>query len=182
MVIRPSKLIRRFLERRLRHLSSDTRGSAAVETAMLMIPFLTIMFAMLETGYMYLVAVMIEGATAESARQIRTGVVQGSGSPIGAFRQILCDNMYGVVSCDDLQVDVRSFAQFGGSGGPAMGGAGANAFAPGNAGDIVVVRVAYKVEFVTPFLADILAAGGGDGSRLLISSSAFRNEPFGEQG
>lgn len=183
MVIRPSALIRRFLESRARRLCSDNRGSAAVETALLMIPFLTVLFAMLETGYMYVVAVMIEGATSEAARQIRTGVVQQAGSPIGAFRQILCDNMYGVVPCDRLMVDVRNFAQFGGANPPAMSGNPAgNAFSPGEAGDIIVVRVAYEVRFITPFLADILAAGGGDGSRLLVSSSAFRNEPFGGQG
>ena len=183
MVVRPSQLIRRYLSRNLRRLSGEEKGSAAVETAMLMIPFLTILFALLETGYMYFVAVMIEGATSEAARQVRTGSVQASGSPIGAFRQSLCDNMFGIVPCDALQVDVRNFAQFGGANGPPLAGNGAgNAFAPGGAGDIIVVRVSYQVEFVTPFLADILTAGGGDGSRLLISSSAFRNEPFGEIG
>lgn len=165
----------------MRKWRNDQRGSAAVEMAMLMIPFLTILFAMLETGYMYFIAVMIEGATADAARQVRTGSVQQSGAPLGVFRQRLCASMFGVVSCDDLQVDVRNFAQFGGANPPAMAGnAAGNSFAPGGAGDIIVVRVAYRVNFVTPFLADILAADGGDGSRLLISSSAFRNEPFGE--
>jgi len=183
MLIRPSQLLRRYLERNLRRLFGEEKGAAAVETAMLMIPFLTILFAMLETGYMYFIAVMIEGATAEAARQVRTGAVQQAGAPLGTFRQLLCANMYGAVPCDRLQVDVRNFAQFGGANPPAMTGNGAgNGFAPGGAGDIIVVRVAYEVQFVTPFLADILAAGGGDGTRLLISSSAFRNEPFGDLG
>ena len=44
-------------------------------------------------------------------------------------------------------------------------------------GDIIVVSVKFKFSFITPFLADLLK--GGDGSVLLVSSSAFRNEPFG---
>jgi hypothetical protein len=91
--------------------------------------------------------------------------------------------MFGVVDCAELKVDVRNYTQFIGANPPALEGDGAgNTFAPGGAGDIVVVRVSYKVEFITPFLDQILSTEGGDGSRLLISSSAFRNEPFGELG
>lgn len=179
MAISPFALTRRYYRRNLRRLKGEERGAAAVEMAMLMVPFFTIFFAMIETGYMYLTAVIIEGATAEASRQVRTGAVQQSGAPITIFRQLLCTNIYGIIPCDELQVDVRNFAQFGGAGGPAMTGSGTgNAFSPGAAGDIIVVRVAYKVEFITPFLSEILSLGGGDGSRLLISSSAFRNEPF----
>ena len=162
-------------------MSEEKKGSVAVETAMIMLPFLTILMAMLETGYMYFLAIVIEGATSEAARQVKTGAVQKAGAPITAFRQNLCDNMFRLVSCDELQVDVRNFSQFSGSNPPPLAGDGTgNSFAPGGAGDIVVVRVAYRVNFVTPFLGQILSAGGGDGTRLLVSSSAFRNEPFGD--
>ena len=183
MILGPSQLVRRYLNNQLRHLRQDQRGSAAVETALLLLPLLTILMAMIETGYMFFIAVMIEGATAEASRQIRTGLVQNSGAPISEFRERLCENMFGVVDCADLKVDVRNFTQFSGANPPPLAGDGAgNTFAPGGAGDIIVARVSYKAEFITPFLDQILSTEGGDGSRLLISSSAFRNEPFGELG
>jgi Flp pilus assembly protein TadG len=49
----------------------------AVEYALLALPFFTILLAIIETGYIFFVAILIEGATAEAARQIRTGAVQG---------------------------------------------------------------------------------------------------------
>lgn len=183
MILSSSQLVRRYLKNNFRYLRRDERGSVVVETAMVLLPLLTILMAMIETGYMFFIAVMIEGGTAEASRQIRTGLVQNSGAPIGFFRDRLCENMFGLVDCADLQVDVRNFAQFGSANPPALAGDGAgNTFAPGNAGDIVIARVSYRIQFITPFLDRILSTEGGDGSRLLISSSAFRNEPFGDLG
>ena len=91
-----------------------------MEFALLAIPFLTILMAMLETGYFYFIAVLLEGATAEAGRQIRTGNIQQSAAPIEAFKEQLCNNMFNVVACNELRVDVRNFAQFSAANPPAI--------------------------------------------------------------
>lgn len=166
------------LAARLRDFDGDRRGVTAVEFALLMIPFLVVMIAILETGYMFFLAILIEGATADASRQIRTGAAQLSGAPLEQFQQVLCGNVYGMVPCDELLIDVRNYTRFGDA--PPIGGnvgGGAAAFAPGNPGDVVVVQVSYRWSFITPLLDQVLGAASGT-ERTFISSAAFRNEPF----
>ena len=135
--------------------------------------------AMLETGYFYFIAVLLEGATAEAGRLIRTGNVQKSAAPIEAFKEELCNNMFNVVACNELRVDVRNFAQFSAANPPAIeNNNGDETFAPGAAGDVIVARVIYEFQFITPLLGQFLNNNGESETRLLVSSAAFRNEPF----
>ena len=179
MIIRPTQLLVRRLEQSYYRLKRDQRASAAVEFALLLLPFLTILMAMLETGYFYFIAVLLEGATAEAGRQIRTGNIQQSAAPLEAFRDEICNNMFSIVSCAELRIDVRNFINFSDANVPAVEDYdGSETFLPGVAGDIVVARVIYEFQFITPFLGQILNDNGESGTRLLISNAAFRNEPF----
>jgi Flp pilus assembly pilin Flp len=168
LIINPGQLTKRYFKNRFSRIASDNSGAVAVEFAMLMIPFLTILMAMIETGYMLFVSILMEGATSDAARQVRTGNVQRAQAPLASFQETLCDGMFGIVNCDDLTFEVKGFGNTDNS---------AGGFAPGAAGDIIVVSVSFQFSFITPFLADLLR--GGNGSVLLVSSSAFRNEPFG---
>jgi Flp pilus assembly protein TadG len=137
--------------------------------------FLFLLFAMIETIYMFFIAIVLEGATAEASRQIRTGVVQNSGAPVAAFRDELCRGMFGVVDCADLRISVRNFAQFRDANAAAEAGNNVgNTFAPGNAGDIIVATVTFRYDLITPILGRVL------NNQVISSSSAFRNEPFGD--
>ena len=179
--MRPTYLLVRLFKKKYDRLKRDRSASAAVEFALLLIPFLTLLMAMLETGYFYFIAILLEGATAEAGRQIRTGNIQQSAAPLEAFKEALCENMFTVVSCDGLQVDVRNFTNFSTANPPKIEDNNGNGtFTPGAAGDIVVARVIYEVQFMTPFLGQILNDTGNSATRLLISSAAFRNEPFGD--
>ncbi len=160
-------------------LISARRGAVAAEYAIIAVPFLTLLFAIIETGYIFFSAVLIENGTANAARQIRTGTVQASGAPITQFRAILCANLFNVIPCNNVRVDVRNFTTFGAArNAPALAGAAAgDQFAPGNAGDIVVVRVSWSWNFITPFINRLLGNVDG-GQRAFVASAAFRNEPF----
>ncbi len=154
-------------------------GVTSVEMAMLALPFLTILFAIIETGYMFFLAIMLEGATGDAARQIRTGSVQQSGSPLVQFQAVLCDRLFGMIQCPaKVVVDVRNYSRFDAANPPAMAGNQAGStFAPGNPGDVIVVRVAYTWNFITPLLSNALANADG-GTRTFVASAAFRNEPY----
>jgi Flp pilus assembly protein TadG len=171
-------ILRRYFSGNLGRLARDRRGAVAVEYALLSVPFFTIIFAIIETGYIFFAAVLIEGGTAEAARQVRTGAVQASGAPLQSFRTILCANLLGVVPCNELVLDVRNFDSFGNANPPPLPGNNAGAqFAPGAAGDVVVVRVSWQWNFITPFIDRALANADG-GVRSIVASAAFQNEPF----
>ena len=181
MLLRPTQLLNRQLKTTFKRLIQDKSASAAVEFALLFIPFIIILMAMLETGYFYFIAVLLEGATSEAGRQVRTGNIQQSAAPLAAFKEKLCDNMFNVISCNQLRVDVRNFSAFSSANPPAIDvDSGLETFSPGEAGDVIVVRVIFEFQFITPLLGQLLNSNGDNETRLLVSSAAFRNEPFGD--
>ena len=164
--------------RHLKYYFKNKKGATAIETALLLPPVTFILFAIIETSYVFLIAMVLEGATTSAARQVRTGAVQTTDSPVAAFNDILCENLFGVVPCNDITIDVRNFTQFSGIDVPAITPDGdGNTFSPGNAGDVVVVRALYEYEFMTPFLANLLISSSGSAKKTIQSSNAFRNEP-----
>ncbi len=143
--------------------------------------FLFLIFALFETAILYTIATVMEGEVAQASRSIRTGQLQQEADPRAAFREILCSNLDNVLNCDAVIVDVRTFPDFGEMIFPDFvdddGNASGNQFLPGDADEIVLVRVAYAYAIVTPYLAEILPPAGVD-SVILYSGAAFKNEPF----
>src|SRR5450755_2116199 len=99
--------------------------------------FLTLVFAILEIGFMMSTNAVMNGAARDAARQIRTGQAQGSGDAIGTFKTALCNELTGYIACGDLVFDVRSFASFSAVTLPAMydkAGKPTTQFTPGGPG------------------------------------------------
>lgn len=154
------------------------RGSLAVEFALLAPGFLILLLGIIESGAMLFNSIIMEGAAQEAARQVRTGAVQNSVDPETAFKTLLCDNLYGVMSCNDITYLVESFPSFNASQMDNMfdanGDLRAATYADTEPGDVVIVRVASNWSFVTPLIG---YAYGADKMRL-VSTVVFRNEPF----
>jgi len=166
---------------RRRFLARDD-GAAGLEFAFVVMPFLLLLMGVIEVGLAMFVSTQLQGATAEAARQIRTGSVQGAADPVTAFRDLLCDGLVAATACDDrLVMDVRAYDSFGDVVFPsfynAAGQAEGTEFSAGGAGQTVLVRVAYNWTIQTPFLATFLANDGDDG-RIMNAATVFRNEPF----
>ena len=157
-----------------------TLGVTAIETALIMPPFLLLCFGIIEVAMLYFVATALEGQVALASRQIRTGAVQESGDPVGEFQKLLCQGTT-FIKCDDVIMDVRNFGSFGQINYPdyfdSEGNPAGKEFTPGGSGDIVLVRVAYKWEITTPFLNVYLGDGGG-ATKLLHSAAVFKTEPY----
>lgn len=121
----------------------------------------------------------------EVARTIRTGEAQTAGQSSADFLNAVCDEMNALVPCNgNVYIDVRTFQDFGGVNmtDPIADEEldnGSFLFNPGEAGDIVVVRVFYVWTLNTPMISAVFANLGGN-RRLLAATTAFRNEPFGE--
>jgi Flp pilus assembly protein TadG len=171
----------------LRRFRRNRRGSAAVEFALVAPVFFALLFAIIETAIVFTASQVLETVTQDSARIIMTGQAQNAGynavtfrtnvvCPVGSLASVLFDCANGIY------IDVESY--------PAFTNVvinsqidGSNNFinnmkyCPGNAGDIVVVRLFYQWPlFVTGLGYNIANLTGS--KRLLSATAAFRNEPF----
>lgn len=156
------------------------RGTALVEFALVGPPFLLLLAGILEISVMFFASSVIEGATKEAARQIRTGQIQGSADPLTTFRNELCDALYNVIDCSKVTFNVQTFSSFETVSMPLEldedGEIINTTFAPGSSGAVTVVRSMYRWRFATPIIADVIPAALG--GHLLVSTVAFQNEPY----
>ncbi len=158
-------------------------GATIVEFGIVVFPFLALLFAIIETALVFFASQVLETAVADSARLILTGQAQSLNAT--TFKNKVCERVYGLFDCQGgLKIDVRTYASFPGTitkpVDPITGLVDTSGFGfqPGAACDIIVARFVYKwPTFVRTFGLNV--SDLADGYRLLMATSAFRNEPFG---
>lgn len=167
--------------RMMRRLVRQQDGSAAVEFGLVALPFLALVFAIIETAVVFFASQALETAVADAARLIMTGQAQTQGFSAAAFKQQVCSKIYGLFNCDSgIYVDVRTFSSFSTVALPSPVDANGNLtnnyqYTPGGPTDIVVVRLIYQWPVYVSFLGLSDIAGN---NRLMIATAAFRNEPY----
>jgi Flp pilus assembly protein TadG len=170
----------RGLARRLAEPLRDRRGNAAIEFALVAPPFLLLIMGIIEISVMFFTSSVIEGATKEAARQIRTGNVQQSADPLASFRSELCDALFGIIDCNQVVFNVRTFSSFETVAMPLEvdedGEIINTGFTPGDSSAVTVVRSMYRWHFMTPLIGELVPAGPA--GHLIISTVAFQNEPY----
>lgn len=174
----------RGVVRKARQFGRAKEGVAAVEFAIVLAPFLAIMFAIIELALVFFSGQVLETATADSARRIMTGEIQKSGFNGAQFKTDVCSRVLALFDCEGgVHIDVQKYTSFP-AGGPAMPinddgelDTSQFKFEPGAQGDIVVVRVVYEWPTFVPGLGFDLGTLA-NGKRLLMATAAFRNEPY----
>lgn len=183
-----------FLEK----LGVSRDGTAAIEFAILAIPYFLVVFAIIETFVALMAEQVVANATETMARRLRTGQISSSISKED-FRKSFCDEVSVMITCSDeidkeqkLYIDLRSFAafkdipttiplkaygeyydldtaQFG--------------FTPGGPETINMLRVYYRwrvvADIIRPYLTKIRPADGSMPSHfLIVATNAFMNEKY----
>jgi len=158
-------------------------GVAAIEFGMLALPFLMLIFAILETAIGFFAAQVFESGVDDIGRRIRTGQVQSTTATAAEVRAEVCSKTWGLFKCSDIQLDIQTSAAFPGAPLATPRDAEGNfdasglGFDTGAAGSIVIVRAYYE----WPVFLDYLwqnAEGLSNGKRLFVATAAFQNEPF----
>ncbi|MCE1234713.1 MAG: pilus assembly protein [Hyphomicrobiales bacterium] len=172
----------------LSRFARDTRAAAAVEFALVAAPFLFLLGAIFELAILFLAYQVLDTATADASRLIRTGQAQQASYTASQFKTQVCNRLYLLFDCSGVYVESVVYSNFAsipnltsytayvdssGNFDPTKV-AGYN---PGVGSDIVVVRVfyAYPVLFKN-LLWDETSAPGG--KILMTGVAVFRNEPF----
>lgn len=156
------------------------RGATAVEFALIAVPFLALLIAMVETALVFVAGQVLQAATSESARLVMTG--QAQAMTASQFQQAVCSRAGGFFACSQLSVNVETYASFASATqtNPIKNGKldpSSFGFSAGKPGQIEVVQVFYP----WPLGADLLGLNlnnvGGD-SHLVTATAVFRNEPY----
>lgn len=177
-------------------------GVAAIEFAILALPFFLIVFAIIETFVAYAGEQLLQNAVDDLSRKIRTGqITYGLGRDTNKdeaeFRAMLCDEISIMMHCSaadaggadqNLYLDVRSFPSFADmpTGVPLDGGdldTTGFAYLPGGPQSNNMVRAYYRWPIVTdlirPYISNVHSGSAAEtGQYLMIATTAFTNENY----
>lgn len=179
-------------------LGRSRDGVAAIEFALLAIPFFLLLFAIIETCIAYAAEQVLDNAVDEMARKLRTGqITYETGQPTdmtkGEFRAAFCEQIAILMSCDDkLSLNVQSLPSFNQipegiprEDGRPFGDLDTSGFdyAPGQDGSKNIVRAYYRWPIVTdlirPFVTNIRPEDGSMPSDyLIVGTAVVQNEEY----
>ena len=190
----------RHAKGRFRALVRSRDGTAAIEFALLAIPYFLILFAILETFVAFIAEQVVSNAVDTMSRQIRTGQITATNTDMTKFRQAFCNEISVIIKCStseiatpaNLYLDVESFATFANipttiprvstAAGADIDPSGFK-FAPGGAQTTNMVRAYYRWQVMTdllrPYLTNIRPTDGSMPTTfLIVATSAFQNENY----
>lgn len=174
---------------RRRSIRRNEDGSMVVEFALVIMPFLACLFAIIEVGLVFFAGQVLETSVADASRMILTGQVQNGNFDANGFKNKICtQSVQALFKCDGIKIDVRTTNSFGGANlappvNPTTKTLDTSSFTyqPGTQCQIVVVRVVYEwPTFVRTFGLDLATLASG--KHLLMATAAFRNEPYSGTG
>ncbi|MBY5759430.1 pilus assembly protein [Rhizobium leguminosarum] len=193
----------RFL--RFRALARSRDGAAAIEFALLAIPYFLVIFAILETFVAFAAEELVSNGVDTISRRMRTGQItynlgRTTDMNQAQFRQAFCDEISILIRCSATEVatpsklylDVQTFSTFSAipTTIPKLStdkyadiNPAAFKYAPGGAGTINMLRAYYRWEIITdlvrPYITTIRPSGGSMPSQyLIVGTAAFQNEQY----
>lgn len=158
-------------------------GATAIEFGIVVMPFMLLLLAIVETVMMFWTNSVLEEAVSEVSRTLLTGQSRNiyTSTVPDAFQNNICNYASGFIDCGRLKVDVKTYSNFAGAtaSSPVSGVIDTSNFAyrqPG-AGQIVVVRaiLPYKA-FLNQWSSAF--ASTEDGTPSLVAVAVFQTEPF----
>jgi Flp pilus assembly protein TadG len=169
--------------RRWRAFLADRKGATAVEFALVGAPFVALLVGIIQTFLVFFAQQWLEFVVSQSSRLVLTGQAQLMTQT--QFASQVCSRSSVLFTCSGLMIDVQVANSWSGANTATPGltydaqGNVTNTwqYNPGSPGDIVVVRVMYQWPvFLGPL--GFTLANLPNGNRLIMASSAFKNESY----
>jgi Flp pilus assembly protein TadG len=173
------------VSRRVRHFIGRQDGAAAVEFAIVALPFFALTFAILETALIFFAGQSLQAAAADASRLIMTGQAQQSNYSASDFKTQVCNRIYGLFDCSGgMTVDVKTYTTFGSvnTTAPVSNGqfdSSKTGYTLGGPSCIQVVTLYYQWPVFLPMLSLSNLSGN---NRLLQATAVFKNEPYSGSG
>jgi Flp pilus assembly protein TadG len=189
-----------------RKLARSRDGAAAIEFAILAVPYFIIIFAIVETFVAFAAEQLVTNAVNTLGRQLRTGQITyqlnrvATDMDVVKFREAFCDEVSIMIQCSEteaatpskLYIDARTFASFGAIPKTIPRVSTADfadidptsfKFTPGGPATINMLRAYYRWEVITdlirPYITTIRPADGSMPTDfLIVATTAFQNENY----
>ncbi|RCS25020.1 pilus assembly protein [Phyllobacterium salinisoli] len=162
----------------------DRSGTTAIEFAVLIFPFLLLIFSVIEICVSFMGQQLLSDATDRIARQLRTGELKATDVAGGNLHDLICDRLAIFVpsGCPELTANLQTYPSYSivpksdiiDAAGRLRGG---DIVDPGGPGSINQLNVLYR----WPLLTDIMRRqmnSTGDGKLPLFATNTWQNEPF----
>ena len=180
----------------LRRLSArrwlrNDEGSAAIEFAIVALPFFMFVLGIVGIGLYFLASNSLEYGVEAASRKVRTGEAQKGSSTVDQFKQQVCDAAGSYIDCSKLSVIVQSAASWSGispqacvdSKGNMIGSTGSTGDLmskyTGAASEVVLVTLCYQWDLATSFtFLNLGKNSDGSGPSIIQAATAFRSEPY----
>jgi Flp pilus assembly protein TadG len=168
-----------------RRFSRERKGSVAIEFGILAIPFIALIFAILESSLSFATQQLIANSVDRVSRDVRTGRLRAADLSGQKLHKLICTNIRLMApdGCPDLTVDLNTYPTFAdvptkipfnGAGDIDETGFTVN---PGGPSTVNHMRVYYRWPVMTDFMRKSMSNMPG-GKTLLLTSATWRNEPF----
>lgn len=163
-------------------LRRDARGAAAVEFALLILPFFIIIFVIIQISLMFFVETALEGALTKTARKVRTGAATTNAWTITSFKSDLCANLALSFGCSSKVLVVGTVVTNMASvprSSPTSNGVltVTEKYTNGSSGDYVLFQVYLPWKPMLP-MYNFVGPTLKDGTYILAAALLFKNEPF----
>ena len=111
---RPEKNSARRFVKSLRSFRRDERGVTVVEFALVVFPFLFLIFAIIELGLSFTVQQMLAHATEDVSRRFYTGQDTKENTTPEAVKDRICQKIQfmPVVNCNNLDINLDNYSTF----------------------------------------------------------------------
>lgn len=189
----------------LRGFVRSRDGAAAIEFALLAIPYFLIVFAIIETFVAFTAEQIVSNAVDTLSRQIRTGQItvdpnKTSYTTTQQFRQAFCNEISVLITCSasevqtpaNLYLDVKNYTSFASMPTTIPRKSSTDpysdldttgfTFTPGGAKSLNMVRAYYRWQIITdllrPYLTNVRPSDGSTSVYLIVATAAFQNENY----
>ncbi len=169
----------------------NERGSAAIEFAIVALPFFLFVLAVLGIGLYFFTVNSLEHGVEAAAREVRTGQAQKSDISVGDFKQLVCEDAGTYIDCDKLHVLIQHASTWAGIDPESCVDSSNNMTAStgdsadslydytGGASQVVLITLCYEWDLAQTFSFLKLGTGSdGSGSAIMQAATAFRTEPY----
>jgi Flp pilus assembly protein TadG len=189
MLLNPARYLRRGVNM-IARFGRASRGSAAIDFALIAPPLLAISVAIFETAIFLFAQQTLQNAAETAGRIFLTGQGQSSGMTQTQFTNAVCPMVQPLFNCSSLMIDVQSYATFASTNtsDPTLTFNGQGqvtnswSYNPGGcvtdvAPNIIVVRLIYQWPVIGALLGFTLS-NLANGSSQMMGISVFRVEPY----
>ncbi len=159
-----------------RTLPGSRSGAAALEFAIVAIPFFGLVLGMMSVAINLYLQVALDFALQQAVRQVQLGLVPATMTAADFTAKVFCPVFVVFAPCSGLLISVQPVADFTASTITATGPS--PSFCVGAPGQLIYARAVYQAPLLETIYtgAVVTPAGPGTGGSSIVSAAAFANE------